>query len=558
MNFITFKSKLVLGFLLAIIPSLLLTFVDVYSVNKGNDALAYVYENRVQPATALQEMDSAIKEIRFRMAGVLLDQMPTAGSRNQIREVRGMIFKDWENYKKAMTGNEYNEESKAQIATIDKQIALLPAFLDKLDNAYAADQKSLVAPMLEDEWPAFHSGLIKPIAVLLQQQQLAVKQTYDKSKASGKQLEMLGMSIFGISLFVVALAAFLIIRSLIKQIGGAPELAAQIAGKISAGDLTTAIETNKGDQSSLLFAMKRMSESLTDIINEVRGSATNLSYSSQEVSATAQIMSQTSSEQASSVEASSASMEQMTASINQNTDNAKLTDSMASKAAKQAAEGSESVRRTEMAMKEIAKKISIIDDIAYQTNLLALNAAIEAARAGEHGKGFAVVAAEVRKLAERSQVAAQEIGELAAGSVEQAEKAGKLLEEIVPSIKMTSAHVREITDASEEQSSGVGQINDAMAQLNQIAQQNAAASEELAATAEEMNAQAEQLKETMGFFKLNKRAGGMQDIAAAHHKPHAFGSKRPASQPIRIAAALQGADAVQGASSGNKEEFTEY
>ena len=343
-----------------------------------------------------------------------------------------------------------------------------------------------------------------------------------------------------------------IIRSLFLQLGGEPGYAAQIAGKIAEGDLTMAVVTKSNDQSSLLFAMKRMSESLADIVNDVRGSANNLSYASEEVNATAQSMSQSSSEQASSVEETSASMEQMSASINQNTENARITDSMATKAADQATEGGYSVRKTEVAMKQIAKKISIIDDIAYQTNLLALNAAIEAARAGEHGKGFAVVAAEVRKLAERSQVAAQEIGELAAGSVVQAEKAGRLLDEIVPAINMTSDRVKEISIASEEQSSGVGQINTSMAHLNQIAQQNAAASEELAATAEEMNSQAEQLKQTMGFFKLNTGSSGMQDIAVPLSKPQALGNELPTIRAVRIAASMQ------GAGSGSKEEFAEY
>jgi len=135
---------------------------------------------------------------------------------------------------------------------------------------------------------------------------------------------------------------------------------------------------------------------------------------------------------------------------------------LATRAATEAAEGGDAVKATVVAMKQIAQKIGIIDDIAYQTNLLALNAAIEAARAGEHGKGFAVVAAEVRKLAERSQVAAQEIGTVASSSVELAEKAGRLLDQIVPTIRKTSDLVQEITAASEEQSSGVGQINAAV------------------------------------------------------------------------------------------------
>ena len=173
--------------------------------------------------------------------------------------------------------------------------------------------------------------------------------------------------------------------------------------------------------------------------------------------------------------------------------------------AREGVEGGQAVKETVGAMRQIAQKIAIIDDIAYQTNLLALNAAIEAGRAGEHGKGFAVVAAEVRKLAERSQVAASEISQLATGSVGLAEKAGSLLETIVPSIQKTAELVQEISAASAEQNSGVGQINGAIGQISQATQQNAAASEELASTSEEVSAQAQELQFTMEFFTL---AGG--------------------------------------------------
>jgi methyl-accepting chemotaxis protein len=241
---------------------------------------------------------------------------------------------------------------------------------------------------------------------------------------------------------------------------------------------------------------------LTEIISNVISATEQLTNASEQISATSQSLSQATSEQAASVDETSASIEQMAASINQNAENAKVTDGMATKAAKEAVEGGQAVKQTVDAMKEIATRISIIDDIAYQTNMLALNAAIEAARAGDHGKGFAVVAAEVRKLAERSQVAAQEIGDLAVGSVKAAERAGELINTIVPGIGKTSDLVQEIAAASIEQSSGANQINSAMNQMNQITQQNASASEELAATSEEMTSQAEQLRELMGFFDI--------------------------------------------------------
>jgi len=282
------------------------------------------------------------------------------------------------------------------------------------------------------------------------------------------------------------------------------------------GDLTRTVNGNyKGQLKDFKDTVNNTIAKISQVINEVNGAASNIASASEEVSATAQSMSQATSEQAASVEETSASIEQMSASIDQNTENAKVTEGMATQASGEAVQGGEAVKETVSAMKSIAGKIGIIDDIAYQTNLLALNAAIEAARAGEHGRGFAVVAAEVRKLAERSQIAAQEIGELAESSVERAENAGKLLETIVPSIKKTSDLVQEISAASEEQSAGVGQINSAMDQLNQITQQNASSSEQLAATSEEMSGQASQLLDLMAFFTVGDSTDTVSAISNA-------------------------------------------
>lgn len=393
-----------------------------------------------------------------------------------------------------LTGDELAEfrELKTEIA---KWLPIVNQVVDKgLENG---DYK---ATELSTAGAATRSEAIRVLDNMVERLQTEVDDTNTKTDV----LYADSRKILIVALVLITLIATIAATWIVLNISKAITSALGLARSVADGDLSVRAQVKSNDEMrDLVDALNGMADKLTQIVNEVNGTSNTLASASEEVSATAQNLSQASTEQASSVEETSSSVEQMSASINQNTENAKVTNDMASQAASQAVEGGQAVGETVKAMKQIAEKIGIIDDIAYQTNLLALNAAIEAARAGEHGKGFAVVAAEVRKLAERSQVAAQEIGETAKGSVGLAEKAGKLLDEIVPGITKTSELVQEITAASTEQASGATQINSAMDQLNQITQQNASSSEELASTSEEMSNQAQQLQELMAFFKVD-------------------------------------------------------
>jgi len=275
-----------------------------------------------------------------------------------------------------------------------------------------------------------------------------------------------------------------------------------VATSLAAGDLRVRV-TPRSDGDGFGQAFVSMLARLAQVIGEVRAGANALSGASNQVSASSQTLSQGTSEQAASVQETTASLEQMSASITQSAASSKQTEQMAVQGARDAAEGGQAVAETIDAMRAIAEKISIIEEIAYQTNLLALNAAIEAARAGEHGRGFAVVATEVRKLAEKSQAAAKDIGSLASSSMSLGERSGQLLGALVPSIRKTADLVQEVAAASAEQSSGVSQVNKAMAKVDEVTQRNASAAEELASTAEEMAAQAQALDHLVAFFQVD-------------------------------------------------------
>ena len=325
----------------------------------------------------------------------------------------------------------------------------------------------------------------------------------DDIYAGVKKIEKISIVLTMICIIVISGIVFFVVRSIVKPL----KFAAKFAEGISEGDLTLTIDEKylkeKDEVGDLSNSLNNMKKNLESIVINIMTAAQNVTSGSEELSRTAQKISQGATEQAASGEEISSSMEEMSANVRQSVENAEQTKQIAQKSSTEAAEGGMAVKKTVEAMKKIAEKISIVEEIARNTNLLSLNAAIEAARAGELGKGFAVVASEVKKLAANSQKASAEINILAIESVEISDKAGAVIEKIIPDIKYTADLVEEISASSDEQNSGIMQINDAVMQLDEIIQQNAAASEESAAMAEELASQAEKMEEAIAFFKIN-------------------------------------------------------
>ncbi|MFT3859163.1 MAG: methyl-accepting chemotaxis protein [Aquabacterium sp.] len=501
MKSLTVAQKFILLVLTALAGIGVLTGVSTLQMQKVYDDANYANVNVVPSLTALTEAAEAEANIRVRTWRRLADTSKAGDAENDsvVNDAYLKVDQALDKYEDLVA----DDKDKALLAADRAAVA---EFRAVRQGALKLDDEGKVAEAVA-HMNANQAVIGKVIAAFKAHREYNVgigKTAAESAVATQQTARNISLAVAAATLIVIGLIGYTIARNLIRQLGGEPVYAADVVSRIAQGDLSVEVSIKPGDTTSMLAAIKGMTERLSQIIGEVRSSSNALSSAAEEVSSTAQSMSQSAAEQASSVEETSASVEQMSASVQQNADNAKVTEGMSSKAAREAAEGGQAVKDTVVAMKTIADKIGIVDDIAYQTNLLALNAAIEAARAGEHGKGFAVVADEVRKLAERSQEAAQEIGEVAKTSVALAERAGDLLDAIVPSIAKTSDLVQEIASASDEQSSGIGQINTAITQLSQLTQENSSASEELAATAEEMSGQAEQLQSLMSYFRTSE------------------------------------------------------
>jgi methyl-accepting chemotaxis protein len=419
------------------------------------------------------------------------------------------------------TQQETSAEEKQLLDQIKKQAVMAAPFIQRA-AALALEQKQDDAyKLLRYEFRPVQKAwweMIRKLIAVEEQQNLDATQA---AAAAYERARTVMLIIGSLALLTSLVAAVLITRGVVRELGCEPEHAAEIAGQIAAGNLAVQIDTKPGDDHSLLFAMRSMRDSLAQIVTQVHASTETISTAASQIASGNLDLSSRTEQQASTLEETASSMEELTSTVRLNTDHARQANGLAESASSVAVKGGAVVAQVvdtmaaiDVSARKIVDIIGVIDGIAFQTNILALNAAVEAARAGEQGRGFAVVATEVRNLAQRSAAAAKEIKDLIGDSVDKVEagnrlveQAGSTMHEVVASVKRVTDIMSEIMSASQEQSNGIEQINTAVTQMDDVTQQNAALVEEAAAAAQAMQDQVNSLNQVVGIFRVEAQAG---------------------------------------------------
>ena len=517
------KLYLLIGIIFTSI--VLLIGQSIFQINK-------VYENAsfsaVNVVPSYDDLDSVIQTLY----GMRLNtwKLFAENNKNNIPAFQQDMVARREEIEKTLIGyeksNVFNDTDKSMLLEDRRVIAEYFTLVEKISTTFKESNAEEATKLLIANQPTINAAVDKIIKHREYNRMLGV----NGNEIALKTLKNANWMSIALGLFALVITSAIAL-SLTRKIKTSLDQAIGVAEKIADGDLTTQILVSGNDEiAQLMTSLSVMSKNLENICTELRHSTDAISTASTEIASGNLDLSSRTEQQAGALEETASSMEEMTSTVKQNSDNANHASKLAHTASTVATEGGKIVYEVVDTMGEIndsAKKIvdiiSVIDGIAFQTNILALNAAVEAARAGEQGRGFAVVATEVRNLAHRSASAAKEIKTLIDTSVEKVDAGSKLVHQagvamsnIVSSIKKVNDVVNEISSANHEQSEGIEQINQAIIQMDETTQQNAALVEQAAAAASSLQDQAHKLKEVVSVFKLNDAGMSSAGVSRSH------------------------------------------
>lgn len=489
--------------------------VALVSLSQSNDALKNLYVARMLPVGQIDHIVRMIDRSRMDVAESLNgDPTVVTKKMDEVDKRIALVGREWDIFF-AMPMGVAERQLADKIRLKNKKFiddGLRPAV-----DAMRSQNTQMATEILQGQMSVLYAPLQVDIDAVIKMQLDGARADFEK----GQQRYMMVRNISVVTVVLGVALAMLIGWWLIRAICGPLDRAVALTRSVAAGDLTQHIEvTSNNETGQLLQALKEMNDSLIATVGQVRNGTETIGVASREIAKGNADLSSRTESQASSLEQTASSMEQLTETVRQNAENARQANQLVISASDFAVRGGNVVGQvveTMGSIKESSRKIvdiiGVIDGIAFQTNILALNAAVEAARAGEQGRGFAVVAAEVRSLAQRSASAAKEIKGLIGDSVGKVDigsklvdQAGQTMGEIVTSVKHVADIMSEITAASQEQSAGIGEVNQAIAQMDEMTQQNAALVEQAAAAAESMQDQAVNLAEAVALFKLEPNA----------------------------------------------------
>ncbi|RAR75864.1 methyl-accepting chemotaxis protein [Paracidovorax anthurii] len=540
-------AMLGMGFSIVIVIGFLVAAYGRIQLDQVSDNISTLSEDRLGTLLQLQEVKDNINIVArvVRNIAMLTDAQRIAEENRRLGEVMTRTSQ-------VMGELQQRVKSPEGRALMEKIAQARPAFLEAINKAAKlgeANQNDAARDLLLGELRPLQAAYFKAVDDMIDYQR---RMTTEMVKASEQDVEAAGFMLLVLAVVSAALGALVawaITRHVKGQLGGEPAYAAHIAQEVARGNLAVRVDLRSGDSSSVLAAMGAMRANLAQVVSEVRHSSESIATGASQIATGNADLSQRTEEQASNLQQTAASMEEMNSTVKQNADTVRTASQLASSASATAARGGEVVGNVVRTMEDITASsrkigdiIGVIDSIAFQTNILALNAAVEAARAGEQGRGFAVVASEVRTLAQRSATAAKEIKSLIDDSVSQVEagsqlvgQAGSTMGEIVDQARRVADLIAEIGAATHEQEQGISQVSDAVNQLDQVTQQNAALVEESAAAADSLNSQASRLVELVSVFQVDASAS-QAVIAQAQSRSRDTARAAPSALPQAKAA----------------------